>query len=86
MPPVEAHEAQPLGVEVELDFAYWAITVLGDDEVGDVLELGVIWLVVAWPVNKGDDVGVLLNRARFTQVGQLWHWRGARLHRAAQLT
>ena len=77
MPLVEAHEAQPLGVEVELDFAYWAITVLGDDEVGDVLELGVIWLVVAWPVNKGDDVGVLLNRARFTQVGQLWHRRGA---------
>ena len=32
MPPVEAHEAQPLGVEVELDFAYWAITVLSDDE------------------------------------------------------
>lgn len=61
MMPVEAHEAQPLGVEVELDFAHWAITVLGDDEVGDVLELGIVWLVVAWPVNKGDDVGILLN-------------------------
>lgn len=77
MMPVEAHEAQPLGVEVELDFAHWAITVLGDDEVGDVLELGIVWLVVAWPVDEGDDVGVLLDRARLAQVGQLWHWRGA---------
>ena len=86
MPPVEAHEAQPLGVEVELDFAHWAVAVLSDDEIGDILELRIVWLVVARPVDEGDNIGVLLNRARFTQVGQLWHWRGARLHRAAQLT
>ena len=83
MPLVEAHEAQPLGVEVKLDLAYWAITVLGDDEISDILKLRIVWLVVAWSVNKGDDIGVLLDRARFTQVSQLRHWRGARLHRAA---
>ena len=63
MPPVEAHKAQPLGVEVELDFAHWAIAVLGDDEIGDILELRIVWLVVAWPVDEGDNIGVLLNRA-----------------------
>ena len=62
MPLVEAHEAQPLRVEVELDLAHWAIAVFGNDEVGDVLELGIVWLVVAWPVNKGDNIGVLLDR------------------------
>lgn len=85
MPPVEAHEAQPLRVEVELDLAHWAIAVLGDDEISDILELRVVWLIVAWPVNKGDNIGVLLDRARLTQIGQLWHRRGARFHRAAQL-
>ncbi len=69
MSPVEAHEAQPLGVEVELDFAHWAIAVLGDDEIGDILELRIVWLVVARPVDEGDNIGVLLNRARFTQIG-----------------
>ena len=82
---VEAHEAQPLRVEVELDLAHWAVAVFGNDEVGDILELRIVRLVVAWPVNKGDDVGVLLDRARFTQVSQLWYWRRTRLHRAAQL-
>ena len=77
MSPVEAHEAQPLGVEVELDFAHWAIAVLGNDEIGDILELGIVWLVVARPVDEGDNISVLLNRARFTQIGQLRHWRGA---------
>ena len=83
MSPVEAHKAQPLGMEVELDFAHWAIAVLGDDKISDILELRIVWLVVARPVDKGDNVGVLLNRARLTQVGQLRHWRRARLHRAA---
>lgn len=77
MPLVEAHEAQPLGVEVELNLAHWAVAVLGDVEIGDVLELRIIWLVVARPIDEGDDIGVLLNRARLAQVGQLWHWRGA---------
>ena len=58
---VEAHEAQPLRVEVKLDLAHWAIAVFGDDEVGDILGLRVVWLVVAWPVNKGDNISVLLN-------------------------
>ena len=49
MPPVETHKAQPLGVEVELDLAHWAVAVLGDDEIGDILELRIVWLVVARP-------------------------------------
>ena len=69
MSPVEAHKAQSLGVEVELDFTHWAIAVLSDDEIGDILELRIVWLVVARPVDEGDNIGVLLNRARLTQIG-----------------
>ena len=58
---VETHETQALWVEVELDFANGSVAVLGDDEIGDVLNLRIIRLVIAWTVNERDDIGVLLD-------------------------
>ena len=60
---IQAHKTQALRMEVELNLADWAVAVLGDDQVGDVLYLWIIRFVVAGPVNKADDVGVLLNGA-----------------------
>ena len=34
-------------MEVELNLADRAVTVLGDDQVGDVLDLWVVWFVIA---------------------------------------
>ena len=56
-------------MEIELNLADRTVAVLGDDQIGDVLHLWVVWFIVAWAVNKADDVGVLLDGARFTQVG-----------------
>ena len=56
-------------MEVELYLANGTVTVLGDNQVGNVLNFGVVWFVVAWSVNKANDVGVLLDRSRLTQVG-----------------
>ena len=73
-------------MEVQLDFADGTVTVLSDDQVGDILNLWIVWFVIAWTVDKADDVGVLLNGSGFTQVGQLWNWWRARLDGTAQLT
>ena len=66
---IQAHKTQALWMEVELNLADRTVTVLGDDQVGDVLDFWVAWFVVAGAVNKADDVGVLLNGAGLTQVG-----------------
>ena len=66
---IQAHKTQALWMEVELNLADRTVTVLGDDQVGDVLDFWVVWFVVAGAVNKADDVGVLLNGAGLTQVG-----------------
>ena len=66
---IEAHKTQALRMEVELNLADRTVTVLGDYQVGDILYLWVIRFVVAGAVNKADDVGVLLDGARFAQVG-----------------
>ena len=57
-------------MEVKFYFADWSVTMFGDDEVGDVFPLG-IGVVVRFPVNECDDVGVLFDAPRFTQVGKL---------------
>ena len=77
---IEAHETQALRMEVELNLANRTVTVLGDDEIGDVLDFWIVWFVVTWAVNKADDVGVLLDGAGLAQVGQLRDWRRARLN------
>ena len=66
---IQAHKTQALRMEVELNLADRTVTVLGDDEISDVLEFRVVWFVVAWAVNKADNVGVLLDGARLAQVG-----------------
>jgi hypothetical protein len=58
---VERHKAEALWVEVELDLADRSVTMLRDDEVGDVLDFGIVRLVIAWTVNERDDIGVLLD-------------------------
>lgn len=65
---VEAHESQTLWVEVELDLTNGTVTVLGDDEIGDVLYFWIVWLVVARAIDETDNIGILLNRSRFAQI------------------
>lgn len=48
-------------MEVELDFTGGAITVLGEDEVGDMLAVGV-GIVIVLAIDKRDDIGVLFDR------------------------
>jgi hypothetical protein len=43
--------------------------VLGDDEVSNILDFWVVWLIISRAINKAHDVGVLLNGTGFTQVG-----------------
>ena len=59
-----------VGEEDELEIAGRPVALLGDDHVGDPLALGVA-LVQLFAVEHDDDVGVLLERARVAQVGQL---------------
>lgn len=66
---IEAHKTQALWMEVELNLADWAVAVLGNDQVGDVLHLWVVRFVIARAINEANDVGVLLNGAGLTQIG-----------------
>ena len=54
----------------EREVAGRAVALLGDDDVGDALALGLL-VVELLAVEEDDDVGVLLDRARVAQVGQL---------------
>ncbi len=80
-------EAGGVGIERQLDDADGAVTLLADDHLGLVLQAVHVFLplqvffgalarlgaaqVVAFAVHEHDAVGVLLDRARFPQVGQL---------------
>lgn len=57
---VERHKAQAFRVEVELDSADGAVTVLGDDQIGDILSLG-FRVIVRFAVDEHNDVGILLD-------------------------
>ena len=57
---IERHEAEAFWVEVKLDITDRSVTVLGDNEVGDVFAFG-IWVVLGFAVDKHHNVGVLLN-------------------------
>ena len=54
-------------LEEELDGIHGAVTVLGDDDFRDVLGLCVL-VVVILAVEEHDDVRILLQGARLTQV------------------
>jgi uncharacterized membrane protein len=55
---VEAHKSEALWVEVELYLADWSVTMLSNNEVSNICHLWIIGLVVAWAVNKADDIGI----------------------------
>ena len=59
-------------MEIELDFADWPMAMFGDDEFGDVGgdEIGFVLIVVVDTVEKHNHVGVLLDGARLTKVGE----------------
>ena len=61
-------EARVLADKRQLDRTNRAITLLADDDLGDALVFG-IRVIDLIAVNKHDDVGVLLDRPGFTQVG-----------------
>lgn len=67
---VKRHETQTLWMEVELDFTSRSVTMFRQDEVSDVLAIG-FRVVIVFTIDKSHDVGVLLDRAGFAEVGEL---------------
>src|SRR3954447_18559563 len=63
------HEARELLLEGQLDRAQGAVAVLGDNDVGEALALGLVVVVVV-AVDEHHEVVVLLDRARLAQIGQ----------------
>ena len=43
----------------------------GDDDFGEAFEFGIVFLIDLFAEDKGDEVGVLLDRAGFAQVREL---------------
>src|SRR3954462_12890949 len=80
----EAEEARVLALEGQRDVAKAAVAVLGDDEVGLARAVGVL-VVVLVAVDEHDEVGVLLDLAGLTQVGEHRALVGARLDATRQL-
>src|SRR2546430_2407805 len=81
-------EPRVLGQEHDLDRADGAVALLADDDVGDVgLARREVLLVLRLAIEEEDEVGVLLQGARFTKVRELRPEvaGGARLHRAREL-
>ena len=64
--------------EAELDRVGGAVAVLGEDDLGEPLRVGLLAVVVLVAVDEGDEVGVLLDRAglsrRSERIGRL-SWR-----------
>ena len=65
---VERHKANPGFIEVELDCASGAAAMLGENEVGDILTFG-FGIVVIFAIQEHDNIGVLLDGARLTEIG-----------------
>ena len=71
---IERHKADAGFIEEELDGSGSATAVLGDNKVGDILAVG-IWIIVIFAVEEHYDIGILLDGARFTEIGEhrdLW--------------
>ena len=66
-------------MEVKFDVAGWTVTVLGDNEVSDVLAFSV-GVVVVFAIEKHHDIGVPLDGTGFTEVGEHWALVRALLH------
>src|ERR1700690_4496898 len=83
----EVVEARVGRVEADADGVGRAVSLLGDDELGDV-PIGRFLVVVVVAVDKADVVGVLLDRPRLAKVGELRPLAllPARFDRAIELT
>src|SRR5688500_4897728 len=68
--------------EDELEVADGAVALLGDDDLGDALLFRVL-VVDLVAVDEAHQVGVLLDRAGFTQIGELRAVVAGALFRAA---
>ena len=58
---VEGHKPQALWVEEQLNFSNWSISMLSDNQVGNILYVRVVWLVVSRAVDERHDIGILLD-------------------------
>lgn len=56
-------------MEVKLNLAYWTITVLGDNKIGNILHFWIIRLVISGTIDKAYDIGILLNGSGLAKVG-----------------
>src|SRR6267142_2718873 len=76
-------EASVVAAELELDHAGRAVAVLGDDQLGNAGPL--IGFVVLRPEQKHDNVTILFDAARFSQVAEDGAFVWSLLRRAAEL-
>src|SRR5947209_16122953 len=65
-------EARALLDEGHLDSSGGSVALLGDDDLSQPFEFGLILFVDFFAEDESDYVSVLLDRARFAQVRQLW--------------
>ena len=64
---IKRHKADALLVEEELDVAGGTTTVLGENEVGDVLAFG-FWIVVILAIQEHNNISILLDRTRLAKI------------------
>ena len=59
-------------MEVELNFTNGAMTVFGDEKLGDIGGFEVIFVltIIIWAMKEHDKVSVLLDGARLTKIGE----------------
>src|SRR5712692_10431269 len=78
-------EGRVLGDESQVDQPRRAVSLLADNDLGQVLVLRRLHPVPVGPEQKEDDVGVLLERPRLAQVGELRFLVLPAFHRAREL-
>ena len=84
MEALERLEGGGIFVEIELNATDRTVSVFGDDDVDDVF-VGSVGFGAVFAVEEHDDVGVLFDRARLSQVGKFRHLIGARFDGAREL-
>src|SRR5688572_28072100 len=84
LPMRQVVEAGVASLEPRLHRVDGAVAVLADDDLRDVLLLGLL-VVDLFAVDEDDEVGVLLDGARLAEVRQLWSLVLAVLQAAVEL-
>src|SRR5207302_5461817 len=67
-PRLQVLEARQLGAEPEVDGAGRAVPVLGHDDLGEAGRVGLV--VVALPIKKDYNVGILFDATALSQIGE----------------